>query len=340
MIRRISTEILVKVIIGLVVVGFLGMPAYGGQQTPTSAKDLWNRQHLYFQSISSLEFRSTMEFVFSEELKQKRKSPVEKLEITMHFTSDGQMYRSEVSFVDFATGKRGKTITACNGELYQILQVANAQVLSVSKSIENMPILKHNPYMGMNQMLLPFAFGFHTGCSGGGSTADDAPASLSLDTLRKSATWSHLVKDTAEIRQTNMYGHDCLVVKLKKIKGVIRPGVYEIYFAADLGYFPIYYKQVDLQGMVILEVRVLNTAKHGTENIVIPLRIETKEYSDDGKLMQSSIAQIDSKTLKVNQGINTEVFTISASENDINSGVVRYVDIDAQKNSAIQSKQK
>jgi len=166
-----------------------------------SAKELWNSQYLYFQNISSLEFHSTMELMFSEEMKQKQKLPVEKLEITMDFSLDGNKYRSEVSFLDVSVGKKDKSITAYNGQLYQIFQ-ANAASLTVSKSTENMMILRYNPYMGMIPILVPFGFAFHI-------TPDVRFVDqLSIDTLKKPEVWSRLVKDSGEVHQTNMNNHD------------------------------------------------------------------------------------------------------------------------------------
>jgi len=273
-----------------------------------SAKELWDRQYLYFQNISSLAFFSTSGLVFSEEMKQKQKLPIDKLETTMDFCLDGNKYRSEVSFLDVARGKKDKAITAYNGQLYQIFQ-ANAASLTVSKSTENMMLLRYNPYMGMNQTLVPFLFAFH-------STRDvrlaDQP---SIDTLKKPETWSHLVKDTGEIHQTNMNNRDGVSVTLKKEQeDITRKGIYEIFFATDLGYFPTYYKLTSLGGVLLFEVKILETQKCGSKNIIIPLRIETKECFDDGKPAQSMILEIDPKTLKVNEKISPEIFTIPATK--------------------------
>lgn len=297
-----------------------------------SAKELWNRQHLYFQKISSLEFDSTMTLILTEEQKRQMQSPSDKPEWRMVFACDGEKYRSEVSFLSFSTGKESKTITAYDGKSYQHFnKEGNAAFLRVSKNIDKLPIFKWNPYMGPNQMLVPFLFVFRAGCPGGSSgVGEDTFDSISLDTLQNAQTWSRLINATEKIQPTSIDGHHGLLVTVRKTEGTKEQSICEIFFAADFDYFPIYWKRLSLDGEVLSKVEVLETKKCGTEGIIIPLHIESKDYLK-GKLMQSGIYEILPKTLKVNQEVDEKIFTIPVSQDDINSGRIRYIDLDALK---------
>ncbi|MCM8803095.1 MAG: hypothetical protein NC827_07290 [Candidatus Omnitrophica bacterium] len=257
-------------------------------------------QNKYFQKLYSAEFSSKVAVSNTEEIMKLQKLPINKFESGMNFILKGTKYRSEVPMGD---GK-GRYVSLYNGEKYQFLEIRNKSILFVSSN----NLQSQNPYNGLNPLLVPFMFVFQKG---------DA---INIETLQKPDIWLRLTKEAVTTQNTEKFGHKGINIIFYK-KTDFRSGKeenYEVFFAEDLNYFPIYWKGTDHLTMTFTETKVLETKIFEKESgsIVIPIRIEVKAYFENGKLAQTSNVEIDINTLKINQPVRDEVFTIPISQVD------------------------
>jgi hypothetical protein len=261
-------------------------------------------QQNYFQRILSIEFKSFTMLTLSKEAYQIQKLSRDTIEVEMKFVSNGLKYRSEVSFYDFSADKDTLEITAYNGTLYQKLHIRKEPILYISKHTETV-----NPYNNLNPLLAPFLFAF----------SKSVTAHLKIDPFQNPQTWLSLAdKITGIGSERNMLGYQGILLKFKKSEGLGGKDIhYKVFFAKDLNYYPIYWEGINHLNQRV-ETRVLEVRKYNGESgeIIIPIRIEGKEYFANNKIAQISLMKIDPKTLRVNQPIKDDIFTIPVSQSN------------------------
>jgi hypothetical protein len=266
--------------------------------------EVLSKQNQYLQKLYSLEFTAKIIGVGSEESTKLQKLPANKLESRMIFVYNGSKYRSEVLAAGPPDEKKPTYVSAYDGERYYLLEVKQKPILFLSRR----PHSFNNPYYGINPVLFPFEFVFQKG--------DE----LSIKTLQKEEIWSRLKSEIIETQKIKKSGHDGIKIILKKRLDVTtgREEIYEVFFAEDLNYYPIYWKSTDQLIKGWTETSVLEFKRYGEENgnIIIPTRIQSNIYFEGGKFSDSLYIEIIPSTLKVNQPVKDEVFTIPISQVD------------------------
>ncbi|MCM8808264.1 MAG: hypothetical protein NC926_10075 [Candidatus Omnitrophica bacterium] len=263
-------------------------------------------QNKYFQKLYSAEFSSKVTVVNTEEGMKKGLS-IDKFESGMKFILKGTKYRSEVPMGD----RKGSYVSLYDGRKYQFLEIRDKSILFVSDNLQS-----QNPYNGLNPLLAPFMFVFQKGDI------------VSIESLQKPEIWSRLAKESVATQNTEKFGYNGISILFNKNSDFSsgKQENYEVFFAEDLNYYPIYWKGTNHLTRTLTETKVLETKIYDKESggIVIPIRIESNAYSENGKLLQSSTIEIDVNTLKINQPVKDEVFTIPISQVD------RYVDVNVK----------
>jgi hypothetical protein len=284
-----------------------------------SASELWDLQRAYFEDISSFHFDVTITSVVAGEDRTSSLSSGE-YEMKISLTVEGEKYRIETTSKDKATGKTNRMIWAFDGSKYQHLvgsYVYTEKTPDAKKVREYSHLLANAPIF--------LAYGFPREESVG-------VAQGKLEALKKPETWAAAAKVTRGMRRDRMFGRDGVVVTLggyEKSFGAERSR--ELFFAQDLGYFPVYWeiKRVTSQGESLGTWRVSETkVVNGT---VVPIVIEGEEPSPEGGPTISAVMVVDSATVKINEKVDPEIFTALVPEDDIQSGKIKVVDVNAQQ---------
>jgi len=262
----------------------LGLPVGGSSDVDSITETVLRNQQAYFQKITSLEFDARTVLKLSAEAKEKQGLPTDTIETGMRFASSGLKYRVELTYVDVDTGKTLTTMIAYNGELYQVLDSSDKPTLTVSRATI-LPI-------GPHPLMFAFRFAFLPGDT------------LSLGELQSNEKWSQLAGMVLGSEDATMLGHDGIKLKLKvPSRSDAVEDSYEVFFASDLDYLPIYWRVVHPgAGGGVSECKVVLTESYDDVNggINIPTRLEFADYFPDGTLAQNGYTQIDTETLMVN----------------------------------------
>lgn len=274
--------------------------AQNSDEIESITKSILAYQQNYFQRILSIEFKSFTRLTLSKEASQIQKLPRDTIKVEMKFVSKGSKYRSEVSFYDFSADKNTIEITAYNGNLYQRLHKREEPILYISRHTKPM-----NPYNNLNPLLAPFIFAF------------SKSAHLKIDMFQNPQTWLSLSEKVTGIgSERNMFGYEGILLKFRKSESLGEKDIhYKVFFAKELNYYPIYWEGINHLNQRV-EARVLEIRKYNSESgeVIVPIHIEGKEYFENGKIAQTSLMKIDPQTLKVNQPIKDEIFTIPLSQ--------------------------
>ncbi|MGC8977654.1 MAG: hypothetical protein ACP5OB_08585 [Candidatus Ratteibacteria bacterium] len=162
-----------------------------------------------------------------------------------------------------------------------------------------------NPYLGMNIIVEWYRFVFENGNK------------ISIETLQAYNIWKNFQRSIKKISEDKMFGHKGVEIEFEKIGNSGKLENNKVFFAEDLDYFPIYWEETDSLSNSLCKMTLTNFKKYEVENgkIIVPLRIECVRYRNK-RVIQNEWWEIDEKSLKINQPIKDEIFTIPISQAD------------------------
>jgi len=278
---------------------------------------LWDIQQKYFQQIKSFHFDMTMKTGTRPEGQQGE--PVWERETRMSWTVDGEKYRIETEFLKQATATSQKAVYAFDGSHYQWL---SGPRLYVEKSLDPNQV-KYSPFLGSVPLFMPFGFAYRITTEKGVPTLR-----VNLEIFKSPETWAAVAKTAQGIQPTRMLDHDGVLVQFAEREQAGAKLSQQVFFAKDLGYFPIYTKSAGTTagGQMTGHSRVTETKAIGS--VLVPMRFEDTSKDSQGK-ESVTIMTVDPATAQVNQKIDPAVFATLVPQADIDSGKVKVVDTDA-----------
>ena len=133
---------------------------------------------------------------------------------------------------------------------------------------------------------------------------------LSFENIQSRAIWNRLKQRAIITGNTTVEGHDCIKMD------IIFPGkTYscQVYWARELGYYPIKVQRLNLEGKIYVEIIVKEVTKRDTEEgpIFVPIIMEQSQWdrtTGHNRLVLKFTIDVDS--LSINEDIPDEVFTI------------------------------
>lgn len=268
--------------------------------------DVIEHQKQYFHKLLSIQCNSTLDVRIPDDM-QDRWSNLKgnTLQIKSGFITQGNMFRCDTQTLQADGSTSYSAILAYNGKRYQKLNFGEMASLDLSSK----SIVEQNPYGNMHPLLVAFGWAF---------TNND---SFDLSTISNPEIWSKLIKNTVEVYKEEKEGHSCIVwvfnddldTTNRKSKKMT------IFFAEDLDYFPIASEVHDSEGKLRTRCTVTEFKRNNTEDgeVVFPVNIEAKSFfGPEADIIVSSTSQVDPQTLKINDQINEDVFTLPLSQAD------------------------
>jgi len=286
-------------------------PASSGESDQRIAAVL-TQQQTYLQSITSLQFDARSVVEYGEAL-QAAGVPAARIENALRFATSGARFRAESTYGNPAI-PRTKTLTvAFDGEKYQTLDMLSTTTLSVTRSRA-----KDKPYPGMHPLVLIYGWALRPGHE------------HSLAQLQYGDVWSQLSADVVSCTEVTKTGISAIENSGIELKLTSPPAgssadqtTYEVIFASEFDYLPVYCKTVLPDGFTLeSQVTATETVPSNIGPIRIPRRVEWVSRLSDGRLSDAGCLEIDTSTLKVNKPIDDGVFTIPLSSAD------RFIDED------------
>lgn len=251
----------------------------------------------YFTKIFSIQFEGEMEMNLTNTGKDISSIPVSKQNLKYKFISNGNKYRSEISFFDPFIKRNVYKIICWDGEKYQLLEIGEKRILSLSKYPP-----EANPYFIPNPLLFPFAFLFKKG------------ESFSLNSFQNQSAIKERLKNIEKFKEGQKGEYKGIYFTLVKQALLDDNNIerYEIFLAKDLNYFPIFF-----QAFIGKDTREETEVKEilNLNGIIIPIVIYSSVYKK-GKLLQNVKVTINRETVKVNLPIEVEFFNIPFSHAD------------------------
>jgi len=284
---------------GLVLLALLAVPAVllmahrAGSEADPRVDAILGHQRTYFAAIKSLEFSSKEIIRFSDEARAASggKTPAV-LRNDLRFACVGPLYRSEVEAYK-EEGTPVTVFTTLRGAADHIRRVkypGQAEVQGVAP--------ENDDYCAANMLVGAFDFALMKG---------DAHAIAALSTAGK---WDAVASAVTAAADQSLMGHDGVLLTLRAtaICGD-QEQVRTVFFASDLGDFPLYWKAANPDGSYseckVTQTRSLALPEGAT--MVFPRRVESTFYAD-GKLWSQSVIELDSDSLKVNGPVDVKTF--------------------------------
>jgi len=229
----------------------------------------------------------------------------EVVDFTMEFALQGQQYFSRVRFKGMRSGKSIDSTAAFNGDKYQRLD-ESSHVLEVTSRSPKLP------YLQMQPIMVPFLF----------THRESDP--LEYGVLLSASLWDELATRTTISGTDEVNGHPCQVLTLTR-SVLNQPATVTVYAASELDYFPIRYVVAGSATCAEVDVTSLEEIESEDGRLVVPTRVVMTDYIGERELMATTEFFIEPATLRVNEEIPPEVFTIAKSRADV------YYDADLQK---------
>lgn len=301
MVKMTSCYVYLGLITGLLV----GVSSCRSVAASDKADVVLMKQYSSLSAMTSLKFSSRTKLKLGEERKSKLRNTLQDSDTafnSLDFAWKGGCFRSEVSWGTADGEKRSPFVLAYNGHDHQSLRTTGQKgSIAVGESVFS----KSNPYGTPHPLTLAYSFVF------GPSDSRD------VDQLQKRATWAELLKNVRAIRDEKRDARDGVTLTFDK------PDRYEVFFAADSGYLPIYWKLSYSDGKTSeSEVTSTKVVTVGDQQLYFPLSIVGREWKD-GKLRSETTLTVDPDTLKVNTDLSQTLFTITPAKQD------RVIDADA-----------
>jgi len=251
----------------------------------------------YFQKIYSLDMRVRGCTINSEELV--------KIAGKKEFQAEGRLFLNGSKYrVELFNKGVPYMIKAYSGEKQYVLQITKGRRILFLKRF---PEEDTNPYLGTNIIVEWYGFVFEKGDK------------MNMEVLQNYSIWNRFRRRIRRIYESEMFGRKGVKVDVEKIS--VNSGKkekYRIFFANDLNYFPIYWEETDTLTNSLSKQTLVNFKKYEVDDgsvIIIPLKVEGVRYRNK-KIIQREWWEIDEKTLKINQPIKEEIFTIPISQAD------------------------
>lgn len=252
-------------------------------------------------------FTSTMTMIYSGAFKKQTKTPMNKSVLKLAFYYDKQKYRDEeTSPKNIATEKPETWIIAYNKKFYQFEDISynkgkQQKVLYLSRTSHSPGPYK--PMQSINPLFFMFSFAFQNG------------EIRNIDIIKQSEVWLNLQKKVVGVNETINNGYRGITIKFKNIATTVGNINCEIFFAKEYDWYPIYSKATIMGiGQDVAKVTKIKKYKTNSGSIYIPLRIEGILYSTKGEILQTGIAEINPNSVKINQPIDKQIFTLSVPD--------------------------
>jgi hypothetical protein len=256
-------------------------------------------QHAYFARIQTLQLTSVLTATMSDAVRDKRHLPSGVVRNDLTFVSSGAKFRSEVSVRIGGVVQASRAVAGYDGSTAWLGRSTEGKLVGRITA----PGDNSTPYLATHPLISTFKFAFAYGDT------------ETISSLASSSKW-------ARVLAACVSSEDCVVSGHAGTKVVLRgsgpcspqPLVYEVFFASDLQYLPIYWK-VTYPDSHYSEVKVTATKNIDlgpSGHLVMPMRLEGNEYSTEGILANQQAIDVDDKSLKVNEPVADSVFALPA----------------------------
>jgi hypothetical protein len=241
----------------------------------------------YSNKIFSFTFFTEVEMVLTPEGEKISNFPINKSGLKIKYVVNGNKYRQEIEYFDHVLKKETKKILCFDGMQFYLLESNTRSILSISKG----PI-KKTFYLFPSPLLTPFAF-----------ICDKGDDTVTLNTLQNPQKIENFKNSIKRIWEGRKAGFSGFYIQIEKDENI-----YEIFWAKELNYYPIFFQKNKKENVNIIEetwVRDYLIVK----DIVVPTFIEAKAFKN-GKLLQIVLFKIDKSSLSVNIPIEEVFFSI------------------------------
>lgn len=136
---------------------------------------------------------------------------------------------------------------------------------------------------------------------------------LTFETIKDKSVWDELKQQTIITGNTTVDSHDCVKTDISFPGKMGKMYSCQIYWAKELGYYPVKFQLFNLDGKKLIEITVKKVIKRDTVEgpIFIPMITEhTEWHGTGGHKVWTLKHSIDSDSLSINEDIPDEVFTI------------------------------
>lgn len=307
-----------KAIAWLIVVG-LWVGAMGpslGKEVNDKAKAVLLNQYAYFQKLNSLDYKAVFKY-------EQASSENDIATISLQFQLSGDKYHRSV----VERGAKGEAkvvmIYSFDGKLHQFLSQTDPEqpgilVLS-SKPLSRDDTARFDPILEL------FSFAF---------TPDElAFSATDFKKLKDKERWEKLADAITNCEEKEMMGHKGIELTIVRQKTRVGEGEstfyweesFDVFFASDLAYFPLYVlrkTQVsfskegkEVQSEMRKEIRAteVKSIAKSIGDVFFPIKEEIITKDKDGKVIGESTVEMDSQSLKINEPIEDDIFTIPRS---------------------------
>jgi len=210
---------------------------------------------------------------------------------TLKYSESAGCFRAEVSIVDPKTGKKVEVLSLYDGTNYQFVQSRGNDAPTLHKSRAN---VAPNDSYEMNPLAMPYLF------------LVLGPKGADWLATRVEDNWSKAfekAKYEGEIKEKGM------TFGIVRFPGPMPNTHYRVFFAKELGYYPLKHSLQNEDGSSVSDVEVTEHKRFETDgnSIIIPLAATLKHGSADAKVTLQ--CQIDPKSLRVNAPVDKGSFT-------------------------------
>ncbi len=251
----------------------------------------------YFTKIFSIQFEGNMEMNLTPSGKSLPSISITSQNLKYKFMSKGNKYKTEVSFFDPFIKKDINKVICWDGEKYQILEIGERKVLSISK---NPPEI--SPYFIPNPLLFPFAFLLKKGDN------------FSLNFFQNQTLIKERLKNIEKFEEGQRGKYKGVYITFTKQELMDDKNVkfFKTFFAEELNYYPVF-SQCFTGEDIKEEMEVQEILK--IDDIIVPAIISISVYKKD-ILFQTLKITLDKNSMRVNIPIEKEIFNISFSQVD------------------------
>jgi len=220
----------------------------------------------------------------------------------LSFINAGNNFLTETQTTE-TDGKSLISLTmAYNGKRHQMLKFDRDSVLD----LQNKPMFPDNPYGNLHPLLASFTWAF---------SEND---SVDLDTLKQPDFWSKLRDNTVEIHREEKNGYPCIAWTFTSGSGSTAKEK-KVFFAENMNFLPVYSEVWDNERRLRVRCSITKIEKVMVEGMEIPFPFNVEGityYGPEAKLESSCRSVINPETLRINEPIDPDIFTIPYSRAD------------------------
>ena len=274
-----------------------------GADLESQLDEILNLQQKYFQKYYTIKCDSNFIVQVPEALAGDWGTESGHLNVKSSFINAGNNFRAETQTIAADNSASLSLITAYNGKQHQMLQLNKDIVLDLSSK----PIFSQNPYGNMHPLLTAFTWAF---------SEND---SIDLDITKLPDFWSKLRDNTVEVHREEKNGYPCIAWTFKSGDGNLNAKTNKVFFAENMNFFPVYSEIRDSKNQLRSRCTATKLEKVVVEGIeiVFPFQVEGKTYfGPDANIESACHLTINPETLRINEPIEPDVFTIARSRAD------------------------